>query len=253
MIRNWCTELRRRNHLLADSGLFYFFIFLTLAILPLFDSRELLGVSVWNKPLKFYISTTILFWTIAWIMADIPNRKAVKFISRTVFILLTAELLLISYQAYLGKISHFNISNPIDGAIFGTMGILIFLNSLCFIYLLFLISKLKTIPKGYKLGIQLGLVIFLIGGYEGYLMAGRLSHTVGATDGQEGYFLLGWAKVYGDLRIFHFLGLHALQVLSLVGWYFFKNEPLKMFIFGTVYFLMSSGILWISLQGKSLF
>jgi hypothetical protein len=27
-------------------------------------------VSVWNKPLKFYISTTILFCTIAWIMAD---------------------------------------------------------------------------------------------------------------------------------------------------------------------------------------
>jgi len=36
-------------------------------------------------------------------------------------------------------------------------------------------------------------------------MAGRLSHTVGATDGQEGYFLLGWAKAYGDLRIFSFL------------------------------------------------
>jgi hypothetical protein len=69
MIR-WLTELRRRNPLLADSGLFYFFIFVALAILPHFDSRELLGVSVWNKPLKFYISTTILFCTIAWIMAD---------------------------------------------------------------------------------------------------------------------------------------------------------------------------------------
>ena len=84
-------------------------------------------------------------------------------------------------------------------------------------------------------------------------MAGRLGHTVGASDGQEGYFLLGWAKSYGDLRIFHFLGLHALQVLSLAGWYLFKNETWKMLIFGIVYFLMSSGILWISLQGKSLF
>ncbi len=250
---SWFTELRRRNPLLADSGLFYLVVFVALAILPLFDSRELLGVSVWNKPLKFYLSTTILFWTIAWIMADIPDRKAVKFISKTVFILLTAELVLISYQAYLGKTSHFNISNPIDGAIFGTMGMLIFLNSLCFIYLLFLISKLNTIPKGYKRGIQFGLIIFLIGGYEGYLMAGRLSHTVGAVDGQDGYFLLGWAKAYGDLRIFHFLGLHALQVLSLVGWYFFKNEPRKMSVFGLVYFLLSSGVLWISLQGKSLF
>jgi uncharacterized membrane protein (DUF485 family) len=253
MIQNWFLELRRRNRLLADSGLLYFFVFIGLAILPLFDSRELMGVSVWNKPLKFFISTTILFWTVGWIMADIHNRKAVSFISRGIFLILSAELVLISYQAIQGKISHFNISNPIDGAIFGTMGVLIFLNSLFFIYLLFLISKEKTLPKGYKLGIQLGLIIFLIGGYEGYLMAGRLSHTVGATDGQEGYFLLGWAKAYGDLRIFHFLGLHALQVLSLAGWYFFKNDPWKMLVTGVVYFLMSSGILWISLQGKSLF
>jgi len=106
--------------------LFYFFVFLALAILPLFDSRRIIGGKCLEQTVKIYVSTTILFWTIAWIMADIPNRKAVKFISWTVFILLSAELLLISYQAYLGKTSHFNISNPIDGAIFGTMGILIF-------------------------------------------------------------------------------------------------------------------------------
>jgi hypothetical protein len=253
MIRTWYLELHRRNRLLALSGLVYLLIALVLAILPLFDSRELLGVSIWNKPLKFFISTTILFWTVGWIMADIQNKNAVSFISRGIFLLLSAELILISYQAIQGKISHFNISNPVDGAIFGTMGILIFLNSLLFVYLLFLISREKTLPKGYKLGVQLGLIIFLIGGYEGYLMAGRLSHTVGAMDGQEGYLLLGWAKAYGDLRIFHFLGLHALQVLALAGWYLFKNEPWQMLVTGLVYFLMSSGILWISLQGKSLF
>ncbi len=116
-------------------------------------------------------------------MVDIQNKIAVSFISRGIFLLLSAELILISYQAIQGKISHFNISNPVDGAIFGTMGILIFLNSLFFVYLLFLISRVKTLPKGYKVGVQLGLIIFLIGGYEGYLMAGRLSHTVGAMDG----------------------------------------------------------------------
>ena len=253
MIRKWFLELRRRNRLSADTGLFYLFVFIGLAILTLFDPRELLGVSVWNKPLKFFVSTTVLFWTIGWIMVDIPNQKAVKFISRSVFLLLTGELILIFYQAVQGKQSHFNIATPIDSAIFGTMGILIFLNSLCFIYLLFLISKVETLPEGYKRGIQLGLVIFLIGGYEGYLMAGRLGHTIGAADGQDGYFFLGWAKAYGDLRVFHFMGLHALQVLSLMGWYFFRNKPWRITLFGILYFLMSSSILWNSLQGKSLF
>ncbi len=253
MIQNWFLELRRRNRLLADSGLFYFLVFLFLVIVSFFDSRELVGVSVWNKPMKFFSSITILFWTIGWIMADLSKQKAVKILSRFVFTLLTLELILISFQAFQGKMSHFNVSNPVDGAIFGLMGILIFMNSLCFVYLLFLISIEKNLPNGYKLGLQIGLVIFLIGGYEGYLMAGRLSHTVGATDGQEGYFFLGWAKAYGDLRIFHFLGIHALQVLALVSWYFFRKEPTKVAIFGIVYFLFSSGIFWNSLQGKSLF
>ncbi len=253
MIRNWYHELRRRNRLLADAGLIYLAIFLILAILPVFDTRELFGVSIWNKPAKFFISITVLFWTIAWIMEDLPQRKSVKFISWGIFLMLSLELILITLQSIRGTGSHFNISSPIDGSIFGIMGILIFINSLFFIYLLILFSKVNHLPKGYQLGIQLGLILFLIGGYEGYLMAANLSHTVGAPDGQEGIFFLGWAKAYGDLRIFHFVGLHALQVFALAGWYFFRNAPGKMFLFAWVYFLISSATFWLALQGKSIF
>lgn len=253
MMKNWYLELAIRNRLLANSGLIYVVLTLILCLFPLFDSRELFGVSVWNKPVKFYISTTVLLWTIGWIMADLPQKKQVWFISRGVLICLTLELVLITYQAVQGKASHFNISNPIDGAIFGMMGMIIFINSLFFVYLLFLFIKVKTIPKGYQVGIISGLFIFLLGGYEGYLMAGRLSHTVGATDGQEGVYFLAWAKSYGDLRIYHFLGLHALQVLGLISWYVFRDKPKAMWITALLYFIFSSGTLWWALQGKSFF
>lgn len=116
---------------------------------------------------------------------------------------------------------------------------------------LFFTENFVSLPSHYLWAIRLGIFIFVIFSFEGFVMGSRMSHTVGASDGSEGYYFLNWSKKFGDLRISHFLGMHALQVLPLAAHYLFKSN-LAVIVFGVIYFLITAFVLVVTLMGKAL-
>ena len=246
-------EIFQRNQLLAWFGLLNFFLFLVLIIVSQFDTRTLFNLNVWVKPMKFFISIGIFSWTMAWLLYYIKSSGKVFRISLVIVLMMTVELIIINVQAYRGVPSHFNIQSVMDGILFQIMGIAILVNTIMVFWGYRLFAKYSQLPNGYYWSIRLGMLIFIIASLEGYLMAANLGHTIGADDGQEGYFFLNWAKEYGDLRVAHFLGLHALQVVPLFGWFVAKDKPKWVFNFSLLYFLLSFGTFWQAIAGKPIF
>ena len=200
---------------------------LALTLLPL-DQRVVTGVLVWLKPLKFALSITLYAWTLAWLLADLPPaaQRSVRRISWGVALSMAVEQGVIFLQAARGTTSHYNIRTALDGLLFGAMGLFIMLNTVLTIWALYLVWRHRPHgPAGYVWGVRLGVLVFLGGSVLGGMMIHNMQHTVGAPDGGPGLPGLGWSTRAGDLRAAHFLGLHALQALPLLGWALSRWRP----------------------------
>lgn len=192
---------------------------LILAILILFDGVTILGINRWIKPLKFAMSISIYTFTMALILAMTARRAAAARIAAVIVIAMTGEISLILIQASRGVRSHFNTGTSFDAAVFNAMGLLIMANTVAAAFACWLILRDRTImPLPWRMGLVAGLFLFVIASVEGGLMVHAGAHTVGAPDGGPGLPLVNWSRQSGDLRIAHFLGMHALQALPLVGW-----------------------------------
>jgi hypothetical protein len=80
-------------------------------------------------------------------------------------------------------------------------------------------------------------------------MGSRLNHSVGALNDNSNWFIIGWSKTVGDLRVSHFIGMHALQILPIVSYYFLKNTKLTVGL-ALVYGILATLTLIQAFQGK---
>lgn len=194
------------------------------------DSREVTNAQVWLKPLKFSLSIGVYSLTLAWLIGRLPSGALAKVASVAGTIAavgLAIEIVIIDWFALVGESSHFNLSTPFHATSWHVMAASI---SVVWVMTLVVSALLFRAPLGdaaRSLAIRAGAVLSLAGMALAFLMTGATAdqpgespsfvgaHTVGLADGGPGLPLLGWSTVAGDLRIPHFVGMHALQVLPL--------------------------------------
>lgn len=246
-------ELKRRNGLLYWFGILNAFAAAFCAVMIVMDNNIVLGINAWIKPLKFYTSILLFSWTMGWLLEYLQMPRRVQYYSVMVVLVMIFEMAIITWQAANGRLSHFNLSTSLYAILFSMMGLAITLLAVWTAYIAFLFFKKKsfTVPLHFIWSIRLGLIIFVIFSFEGGLMASHLSHSVGGPDGSSGLPLLNWNRRYGDLRVAHFFGMHALQVIPLVAW-FFMTQVKQVIIFALLYFLIVTAVFVQALFGMPL-
>ncbi|EWC60734.1 hypothetical protein UO65_4017 [Actinokineospora spheciospongiae] len=191
------------------------------------DDRVLFGAPIWLKPLKFALSFVAYSLTWAWLLSLHPNPPRALGRVGTVLVGASAvEMVIIVAAAVRGVGSHFNVSTPLNAALFNVMGVTVVVLWVGTLFLSLKVGAQRLAPAPELLAIRLGMAIALVGMLVGVLMLVQPSgvdgisgaHTVGAPDGGPGMALTGWSTVAGDLRVGHFVGMHALQALPLVAY-----------------------------------
>lgn len=241
---------------LLIAGLTALAAFLILAVVSLFDPTEILGINRWIKPMKFFISFAFFFWTIALFLSFLSGRdRFSRFISWGFITIYVIEMFIIVLQAARGTTSHFNVEEPFDAILYAVMGIAIAVSTVFTAAILYLHFKDRVdLPRAVVWGIRLGLIVFLAGSFEGGYMAAQIGHGVGVKDGGEGLPLTNWSTGGGDLRVAHFLGLHAIQAVPLFAYTLDKMKTssaiVLTFLFAVSYFAVFSALFIQALMGR---
>lgn len=228
------TRLWRTDAPLTSTGLFMTAVlFATIAGIWL-DPRLIQGVPAWLKPAKFAASTAIYSFTLAWIFTSLPDWPRMRrVVGRTTAAVFVIEVAIVSVQAFRGVASHFNTATLLDGALFTVMGIAIAIQTAASGAVLVALWRQHFADRALGWALRLGLLITIAGASLGGAMAqptgeqlawaresGQMpisgAHTVGAPDGGPGLPGTGWSRTHGDLRIPHFIGLHAVQILPIL-------------------------------------
>lgn len=241
------------------------------------DARTVLGLPTWAKTTKFSLSMMLYAATMLWLFSyDRLRPRLSRFILSASAYILGLEIALIMVQGARAAPMHFNNATTFDATLFQIMAVTItffwFVNALGVAVLL----PQQVPSRAFAWSLRLGLLIALLGMLEGYLMTSPTAdqmallrtgqhtdmigaHTVGAIDGGPGLPLLGWSTTHGDLRVGHFIGLHALQLIPLLGlflmlrrehWLTERHKVLLVFIGAAGYLGLTVLVTWQALRGQ---
>lgn len=229
------ARVRRAEPALVWTGALLLLLAIPSAAGLWLDDRVISGAPAWLKPTKFAVSTGVYTLTLAAFLTAIPEwTRTTRMVRLATIVVLWLEIAIIDLQAWRGATSHFNVGTPLDATLFSIMGAAIVTQTLASAAVAIALWRRTFADRAFGWALRVGMTLTIVGALTGGLMTSPTeaqlaeartgkplatagAHTVGAPDGGPGLPVTGWSTEHGDLRVPHFVGLHAMQLLPLVA------------------------------------
>ncbi len=148
---------------------------------------------------------------------------------------LLLEIVIIDLQALRGTTSHFNVGTLLDGVLFTIMGLAIVVQTFSTIAVAVALWRQRFADRAMGWALRLGMTLTIVGAMTGGLMTRPTSAQIEGGAGRQPHDdsrahtpselrtadrdcpAPGGASKHGDLRVAHFLGLHAMQLIPLLA------------------------------------
>jgi len=222
-LKNYYVRGERYQRFTYIIGLFLIIAGLFHVIPLAFSGFAWNGAVSFRKPIVFGLALGLNAWSFAWIMTYLPKLKKTSW--TILIIYLTAsilEFIPITWQAWRGLPSHFNTLDPLSAFFWMIMGNAVIGLVITVVAMTFWGMFWLKAPSNYKIAIKVGLLILLFGQGLGGWIISNAAITGGenpeALLQQEGGF--EDASTYGEagnMKLPHFLALHAVQFLPLLA------------------------------------
>ncbi|NCI46636.1 hypothetical protein [Sediminibacterium soli] len=233
-MREWLQELKKRNALLFGFGWLCMIGCMGCCLMLLAGNAP----GAWIRPARFLAETTVFVWTIGWLMDYLHRKQSIQWFSWVLGVILLFEDGYTIVFALHEELTHTVIDQQLNELLMTIMALGVAVISLYIAYFmwLFFVLPLPHIRRHYLWGIRLGLLGFVLFSISGNLMTALPGWNIGSPDGRSGLPFVNWKQQSSELRLAHFLGMHALQVLPLVGCYIARRSILTI-LFSVLYFL----------------
>jgi len=250
-LRDFSADLRGYDPLLYHLG------WMQQALIPVFGVMALLsaghGVSPWIKPMKFATSFSTFLWTFAPMLQALRVPEWQKTAARRATAAgVVFEMLFLSAQAWRSSFAT-GPATITDTIILQGTSVMISVITTVMLWLTVLYFTRRATAdidnRSMLVAIRFGLVIFMLGNAIGGYMLARGSHTVGAADGGPGLPFTNWSTIAGDLRIAHFIAIHAIQILPMLAWLLSELKPMFRLNRQRVLVCAASCLLFLSVMG----
>ncbi|WAJ29807.1 hypothetical protein [Antarcticirhabdus aurantiaca] len=196
-----------------------------LALAALLDPRELHGISLWAKPMKFAVALSLYLLTLGLFAAFVDPvwraRRRFRWPIAAGAAAIALEQVLITLQSARGVGSHFNLATGFDAGVYAAMGAGSVILTAMTLPVAAGLARYAAgrLDGGVRRAIVAGLlltpVLTLI--TAGTMSSGDGHWVAGARSDAGGLALMGWARDGGDLRVPHFFATHAMHALPLAA------------------------------------